>query len=44
MTVCRAVHAPKERLPAQAMRLDMEYVQFTFHHILLEDMYFMSRK
>lgn len=40
----RAVEAPKERLPAWVTRLDTEYVQFTFHHTLLEDMYFMSRE
>lgn len=39
-----AVETPKKRLPAWVTRLGAEYIQSTFHHILLEDTYFVSRK
>lgn len=38
------MEAPRRRLPAQARRLGIEHVQFTFHHVLLEDIYFTSRR
>lgn len=38
------VKTPKGRLPVGATRLDTEYVQSTFHHVLLEVTYFVSRK